>query len=59
LSLAINDLTKSILLEKNYVDAYWQRHLIYLTQNKKNEALQDLIYLLKINRTHAGAYISM
>ena len=59
MSAAINDLTKAIALEKNFVDAYWQRHLVYLTQNKKNEAIQDLTILLKINRTHAGAYISM
>lgn len=59
LSLALSDLNQSIEMEPNFVDSYWQRHLIYLTQDKKNEALLDLTYLLKLNRTHAGAYISM
>jgi len=59
LSLALDDLNKALNLEQNFVDAFWQRHLIYLTQDKKNEAIQDLTILLKINRTHAGAYLSL
>ena len=55
----MEDLNKAIEMEHNFVDAYWQRHLIHLTQNKKNEAIQDLQQVLKLNRTHSGAYISM
>ncbi len=58
LSLALKDIQDAIDIESNFVDAYWQRHLIYLTQNKKAEALNDLAYILKLNRTHGGAYLS-
>jgi hypothetical protein len=58
LTLALSDLDASIQMEGHFVDAYWQRHLIYLTQNKKTEALNDLAVVLKLNRTHAGAYLS-
>ncbi len=58
LSLALKDIQDALEIESNYVDAYWQRHLIYLTQNKKTEALQDLTTILKLNRTHGGAYLS-
>ena len=45
-------------MEDNFVDAYWQRHLIYLVQNKTDEALDDLNTILKLNRAHTGAYLS-
>lgn len=58
LKLALNDLTQVIELESNYIDAYWNRHLIYLAQNKKEQALNDLNTILKLRKTHAGAYLS-
>lgn len=57
--MALEDLDRASEIEPNFVDAFWQRHLVFLTQNKKNEALQDLQVVLKLNRTHSGAYISM
>ena len=58
IKLALDDMNRSIELEPKFADAYWQRHLIYLIQNKKQDALEDLNILLKINRHHSGAYIS-
>jgi tetratricopeptide (TPR) repeat protein len=58
LKLALNDLTQVIELESNYIDAYWNRHLIYLAQNKKDLALNDLNTILKLKKSHAGAYLS-
>ncbi len=58
IKLALDDLNKAIEMEERYVDAYWQRHLIYLLQDYKDEALDDLNIILKINRTHSGAYLS-
>jgi tetratricopeptide (TPR) repeat protein len=58
IKLALDDLNKAIEMEERYVDAYWQRHLIYLLQDYKDQALEDLNIILKINRTHSGAYLS-
>jgi tetratricopeptide (TPR) repeat protein len=58
IKLALNDLNKALDLEGTYIDALWQRHLIYLVQDKKKNALSDLDMILKLNRTHAGAYLS-
>jgi hypothetical protein len=58
IKLALNDLNKALSLESNYIDALWQRHLIYLVQDRKKSALYDLDLILKLNRTHAGAYLS-
>lgn len=55
---ALDDLNMVLEIESNFVDARWQRHLIYLVQDRKNEALDELNYILKINRNHAGAYLS-
>lgn len=55
---ALDDLNIVLEIEPNFVDARWQRHLIYLVQDRKNEALDELNYILKINRNHAGAYLS-
>jgi tetratricopeptide (TPR) repeat protein len=58
IKLALDDMNRSIDIEPKFVDSYWQRHLIYLIQNRKQDALEDLNILLKINRHHSGAYIS-
>ena len=58
IKLALDDLNKALSMEKNFVDAYWQRHLIYLVQDRKVDALEDLNLILKLNRFHAGAYLS-
>lgn len=58
LKLAMDDVNKALRLERGFIDAYWQRHLIYLVQDKKLLALEDLNTILKMNRTHAGAYLS-
>jgi tetratricopeptide (TPR) repeat protein len=55
---ALEDLNVALEMEANFVDAYWQRHLVYLVQDRKIEALEDLNTILKFNRTHTGAYLS-
>jgi tetratricopeptide (TPR) repeat protein len=56
--LALDDLNRALELERHFIDALWQRHLIYLVQDKKMKALDDLNIILKMNRHHAGAYLS-
>lgn len=54
----MKDLDQAIGLEDRYVDAYWHRHLIYLVTNETDKALEDLNFILKVNKSHAGAYFS-
>ncbi|XP_053528490.1 tetratricopeptide repeat protein 6 isoform X3 [Artibeus jamaicensis] len=58
LQSAMNDLQKAILLEPLLLNAFWHRHLIYLFQDKINEALDDLNYISKYNKNNAEAYLS-
>jgi hypothetical protein len=58
LKKALDDLNLAISMEANFVDAYWQRHLVYLVHDRKADALEDLNLILKLKRTHAGAYLS-
>ncbi|XP_054431974.1 tetratricopeptide repeat protein 6 [Pteronotus mesoamericanus] len=58
LQSAMNDLQEAILLEPLFLNAYWHRHLIYLFQDKINEALDDLNYINKYNKNNAEAYLS-
>ena len=58
IKLALNDLNKALTLEMGFIDALWQRHLIYLVQDRKLDALEELNLILKSNRFHAGAYLS-
>ncbi|XP_036912311.1 tetratricopeptide repeat protein 6 isoform X2 [Sturnira hondurensis] len=58
LQSAMNDLQKAILLEPLFLNAFWHRHLIYLFQDKINEALDDLNYITKYNKNNAEAYLS-
>lgn len=55
---ALDDLNLAIDMEPNFVDAYWQRHLVYIIQDRKTDALEDLNKILTLNRTHSGAYLS-
>ena len=50
---------RAIELEPLLLDAYWHRHLLFILQDKKKEALEDLTFILKHTKTHAGAYRSM
>ncbi|XP_072283738.1 uncharacterized protein [Pyxicephalus adspersus] len=52
--LALQDLDMVIKQEPQLLDAYWHRHLIFLLQGKTNEALDDLNYIIKYNKTNAG-----
>ncbi|XP_031524034.1 tetratricopeptide repeat protein 6 isoform X4 [Papio anubis] len=54
----MNDLQRVMLLEPLFLNAYWQRHLIYLFQDKINEALDDLNYIHKYNKNNTEAYLS-
>ena len=45
-------------MEPDLTDAYWHRHLLYLLQDKKKEALVDLNFMIKKNKKHAGAWRS-
>ncbi|XP_052281417.1 uncharacterized protein LOC127878913 isoform X2 [Dreissena polymorpha] len=56
---AEEDLSKAIVMEPLLLDAYWHRHLLYVLQDRKKEALDDLTFILKHTKTHAGAYRSM
>ncbi|KAM8780252.1 tetratricopeptide repeat protein 6 [Rhynchonycteris naso] len=58
LQSAMHDLQEAILLEPLFLNAYWHRHLIYLYQDKINEALDDLNYINKYNKNNAEAYLS-
>ncbi|XP_072135606.1 uncharacterized protein ttc6 [Mobula birostris] len=58
LQLAMDDLNKAIQLEPMLLDAYWHRHFIYLLQMKTSDALDDLNFVLKHNKSHADAYTS-
>ena len=51
--------SRAIELEPLLLDAYWHRHLLFILQDKKKEALEDLTFILKHTKTHAGAYRSM
>ncbi|XP_060594169.1 uncharacterized protein LOC132748578 isoform X2 [Ruditapes philippinarum] len=59
LKAAEDDLGRAIQLEPLLLDAYWHRHLLYILQDRKKEALDDLTFLLKHTKSHAGAYRSM
>ncbi|XP_033743076.1 uncharacterized protein LOC117329299 isoform X6 [Pecten maximus] len=56
---AEEDLDSAIRLEPMLLDAYWHRHLLFLLQDKKKEALEDLTFILKHSKNHSGSYRSM
>ncbi|XP_067895393.1 uncharacterized protein ttc6 isoform X2 [Heterodontus francisci] len=58
LKSAMADLNEAIKLETMLLDAYWQRHFLYLLQLKMSDALDDLNFVLKHNKNHADAYTS-
>ncbi|XP_059155839.1 uncharacterized protein LOC131940934 [Physella acuta] len=53
------DLDRAIKLEPDLLDAYWHRHLLYILQDRKTEAVDDLNFIMKKNKNHSGAYRSM
>lgn len=53
---ALNDLSLAIYIEPSFMDAYWQRALIYMIFEHYDEALDSLNMCIKFNKTHAGAY---
>jgi tetratricopeptide (TPR) repeat protein len=53
---ALNDLSLAIYIEPLFMDAYWQRALIYIIFEHYDEALDSLNMCIKFNKTHAGAY---
>ena len=55
---AMSDLTRAIDMEPSMLDAYWHRHLIHLLLNRKQQAMDDLSIIIKINKNHAEAYKS-
>ncbi|GFR77474.1 tetratricopeptide repeat protein 6, partial [Elysia marginata] len=59
LKRAENDLDKAISMEPGLLDAYWHRHLLYILQDRKSAALEDLNLIMKTNKNHSGAYRSM
>ena len=46
-------------MEGGLLDAYWHRHLLYILQDRKSAALEDLNFIMKTNKSHSGAYRSM
>ncbi|XP_064609394.1 LOW QUALITY PROTEIN: uncharacterized protein LOC135473473 [Liolophura sinensis] len=59
LKKASDDINRAIQMEPLLLDAYWHRHLVSLVLGKKQAALDDLTFILKHNKNHAGAYRSM
>ncbi|UJR32034.1 hypothetical protein I4U23_019502 [Adineta vaga] len=53
---ALNDLSLAIYVEPSFMDAYWQRALIYMIFEHYDEALDSLNMCIKFKKTHAGAY---
>ena len=58
-NMIIFDIFRAIKMEPLLLDAFWHRHLLYILQDKKSLALDDLNYIMKHNKLHAGAYRSM
>ncbi|XP_015759885.1 PREDICTED: uncharacterized protein LOC107339154 [Acropora digitifera] len=58
LKKAWNDLNRSIELEPKHLDAYWHRHLLYLLQENRKAALDDLSFIIKNSSTQARAFRS-
>lgn len=58
LKKAWNDLNRSIELEPKLLDAYWHRHLLYLLQENRKAALDDLSFIIKNSSTQARAFRS-
>ncbi|RNA23617.1 tetratricopeptide repeat 6 [Brachionus plicatilis] len=56
---ALDDFNLAIDTEPKFVDAYWQRHLVYLVQDRRKDATEDLNQIIKLNRSHSGAYLSL
>ncbi|CAF3329691.1 unnamed protein product [Rotaria socialis] len=53
---ALNDLSLAVYIEPSFMDAYWQRALIYMIFEHYDDALDSLNMCIKFNKTHAGAY---
>jgi tetratricopeptide (TPR) repeat protein len=53
---ALNDLSLAIYIEPAFMDAYWQRALIYMIFEHYDQALDSLNMCIKLNRNHFGAY---
>ena len=53
---ALNDLSLAVYIEPSFMDAYWQRALIYMIFDHFDEALDSLNMCIKFNKVHAGAY---
>jgi tetratricopeptide (TPR) repeat protein len=53
---ALNDFSLAIYIEPAFMDAYWQRALIYMIFEHYDQALDSLNMCIKFNKTHAGAY---
>ncbi|XP_041358343.1 uncharacterized protein LOC121375146 isoform X3 [Gigantopelta aegis] len=56
---ALEDLNRAIDMEPLLLDAYWHRHLLYILQGKQQAAMDDLNFIVKKNKSHAGAYRSL
>ena len=55
---AWDDINSALAREENLVEAYWHRHMLFLVQGKPYNALEDLGSILKINKSHSGAFRS-
>ena len=58
IGLAMEDLNTAIDMEPMMLDAFWHRHLINILLNKRQQALEDLNFIIKQNKFHAQAYKS-
>jgi len=55
INAALTDISAAIDQEPLYVDAYWQRHLVYVLLNRHQQAVDDLNSLLRLKRDHVPA----
>jgi len=54
-SAALSDVSAAISQEPSYVDAYWQRHLVYIVLKRHQQAVDDLNTLLHLKEDHVPA----
>jgi hypothetical protein len=63
IKLGLDDLNRAIEMEPHMLDAYWQRILIYLVQDRKVDAMDSLKFLTNLGHLskhlRAGAFLAM
>jgi tetratricopeptide (TPR) repeat protein len=53
---AMEDFTKALRLDSNFVEGYYRRGLLYSKQGEHEKSFQDQNKVLELDENHAGAY---